>query len=667
MSRVTHAVVTFALISASVASAQWINSWTKPTSGYWEEPHWTFGVPGPDFNHVSFTNGGWKALAIGAATVRDFPASLLLQSLVVRSPSNSFNTLMLNYSGLETPLHVAGGFTLGTNSVFLTLASALRVGDTFWMDGTVNHGAQSDVAASTIHVGVFDCGIYNLTNGVLTANNIDLGDWNSWHSRCALRQEGGSNRVNRLEVWTADYSMLDGDLTAQTINVVGELDGFFYQAGGRVAAAASVTLGHDLINGGVPWGHGRYLLAGGTLRAPLLEVGSERQAGWGVDGSFDQRGGSNVVDVLRVGAFTPLRPDYAASGRYDLRDGLLVTSNTVIGAGLPTFYQTGGSHRIAGALTVQGYHYSSPSVLAYGHYGLHGGTLSVRSINVRLAGIQHSIGTNEVAGDLVLERQPPGSSWYSLDGGKLVTSNTIVFPSMDGRFHLSSGVHEVRGLLDLRGLSDEQGVRYLIEGGDLFVQNIRLGTNGFFRHWNGTLHHTGTLVLEGGTWESAPGNHRLGTLRLDASSVDSTIFFRSPGSTLRFAPSSTQFWHPAARLLIVHWGASTYGWPRIFFGTNASGLTAQQLAQIRFRDPYEPSGDHAAHMRATGEIVPVPNNATVTSRRDGPRSVLQWPSDYGFVLETATNLSGPFAPVLGATPPHTNQLAGPRRFFRLRR
>jgi hypothetical protein len=151
----------------------YINRWEKPTSGYWEEPYWTFGLPSPGYDHVVFDSPGWKALAIGASTVRDYPQSLRLGSLIVASPTNSFNTLMLNYAGLQTALEPRL-LTIDTNSVFLTLASALRGVEHFWIRGTVNHGALSEVSATNIYIGGYDPSVYNLSNGVLTVSNLQI-------------------------------------------------------------------------------------------------------------------------------------------------------------------------------------------------------------------------------------------------------------------------------------------------------------------------------------------------------------------------------------------------------------------------------------------------------------------------------------------------------------
>src|SRR5688500_9010043 len=133
--RLLFAVALF-FLTAIPLPAQF-NSWTKPTSGNWEEPFWSLGVP-PNISQsgVMFTNEGWKALAITSTTVRDFPSSLRIARLTVASPSNTFNTLLLNFAGVQSPFIVEDFFRLGSNSTFITLSSALHVGQNFYIDGT---------------------------------------------------------------------------------------------------------------------------------------------------------------------------------------------------------------------------------------------------------------------------------------------------------------------------------------------------------------------------------------------------------------------------------------------------------------------------------------------------------------------------------------------------
>jgi hypothetical protein len=98
----------------------------------------------------------------------------------------------------------------------------------------------------------------------------------------------------------------------------------------------------------------------------------------------------------------------------------------------------------------------------------------------------------------------------------------------------------------------------------------------------------------------------------------------------------------------------------IFFGTNAQGLTAAQLAQVVF----VASGvEYSAALLPTGELVPAVPSPLEFSRR-GDALVLSWPGAYELV--TATNVQGPYVTVPGAVSPMTNRFTDPQRYFRLR-
>src|SRR6185503_2162223 len=101
------------------------NSWTKPTSGNWEEQDfWSLGVL-PDANQsIVFNNPGWKALAIGSQTAQNFPQSMTLHSLHVDSPVDSYNTLLINWAGFERPLQTTF-LSVGSNSAVVVQGSAL--------------------------------------------------------------------------------------------------------------------------------------------------------------------------------------------------------------------------------------------------------------------------------------------------------------------------------------------------------------------------------------------------------------------------------------------------------------------------------------------------------------------------------------------------------------
>src|SRR5437867_412960 len=105
-------------ITPQNSSAQSTNEWTKPTSGYWEEPYWSLGhLPSMQDDGVLFANDGYKALAIGPSTTANYPTSLSIKNLSVYGGNN---LLLSNYSGMNVPLRVDSDFVLGPNASLLS-------------------------------------------------------------------------------------------------------------------------------------------------------------------------------------------------------------------------------------------------------------------------------------------------------------------------------------------------------------------------------------------------------------------------------------------------------------------------------------------------------------------------------------------------------------------
>jgi hypothetical protein len=159
------------LFTHSSAPAQF-NSWTKTSSGSWEEPFWSLGVlPSTSQSGVLVTNEGWKAVAITATTARDYPDSLKMNRLTVLSPANTFNTLLLNHAGVASPVEIGDFLRVGSNSAVVALSSALHVRGAFFIDGAMTQAEFSEVNADIVYLGEFAPGIYTLSNGVLTVSN----------------------------------------------------------------------------------------------------------------------------------------------------------------------------------------------------------------------------------------------------------------------------------------------------------------------------------------------------------------------------------------------------------------------------------------------------------------------------------------------------------------
>jgi hypothetical protein len=576
-----------------------VNSWTKPTSGYWEEKaHWSLGVLPDSSQSVLFNNPGWKALAIGTNTTQNFPDSMRIQELQIGSPVDSYNVLLMNFSGFELPLQ-STLVSVSSNSAFIMQSSALEVvatttdGSTgnLLLGGTFNQGDYSQVKVhGLLDVGRRTHGAYFLTNGTLFVRG---GEYIGGGGPGRFVQYGGLNHAGEIEVnIEGEFQLYGGDVTATNGITVGYGDwaasSSFYQHGGSVNA-------DTLVNG-------NYILNGGNLRGRMAVPSPndyQRE-----DGGVLQNGGTNFAVSLDMG-LSPNR--FGGMGYYVLSNGVVrVDSSLRLGSG--KFSQYNGLHTIAHNLVLAGTDMGMG--IATADYLLAGGTFSADGITAQGATFQQDGGTNLIAGDIVFNAVPrPGAfqsplvGRYLLGGGFVSTRNVILNATYYGGIRQTGGVSQITEKLTVLGVLPGS-FDYTLEGGTLLVKNIHVGSGGFFQHTGGSIVHSGVLTLDQGEWRAATGEHTLGPLRLAASQpTNSAISFPGGTSDLRLANSTAQPWTSSATLYITNWQGSVSGGgqAQLFFGTSSDGLTAQQLALIKFSLP---EGVFPARILATGEVVP---------------------------------------------------------------
>ncbi len=152
------------------------------------------------------------------------------------------------------------------------------------------------------------------------------------------------------------------------------------------------------------------------------------------------------------------------------------------------------------------------------------------------------------------------------------------------------------GTLTLSGINTYKGDT-TISGGTL-----QLGTHN-------AISNSSALVMSGGRLATNGFNQTMGILTLTA---DSTIDMSGGNSILSFANSSGASWNNSSTLTITGWNGSLTGGGAEQFLIGASGLNASQLALIKFFNPAGLApGIYDAMMLANGEIVPVPEPATI--------------------------------------------------------
>lgn len=651
----------FSLCDGLNLIGQTSNSWTNPTGGAWEDMHWSLGeLPNPD-QMIFIDNPGWKAIAIGSDTVQSFPQTLRPASITVSSPTNSYNVLLLNYTGFQTPLSVQQ-LVINSNAALVAVSSVLQVNSSvFSIGGTLNQGDYSVISGIRAQVGDVGPGVYNFTNGTaLLSDTLALGGNFPAH----FNQFGGTNYPNHVQLLQGgEYNISDGNLTTTDISYpLGNsyVAGNFNQRGGLVKPNSLYV------------NMGGYVLAGGIFSCTDVEVpGSPGPRDYVGGGNFLQCGGTNDTTTLSIGNYWPPMTGFSAPGNYTLSNGVLVTSTTVLGP-WGSVEQSGGTH-IADSLQLNG-DQTGPTWADYAEYTLTGGMLATHNTYLGLGDFLQSGGTNQVTGELTVSWRSWFNSTFTLSGGLLQTSNTTVTNIIysGGGFTQSGGTQIVSNLLTVSRVNPSQSayvssydVDFLLSGGQLIASNIQVDSGATFHHQGGTLISPGMLTLANGNWEANTNNQILGKMLLGISQAnDSSIIFPNGASSLNFANSSSVTWPGQAVLTIEHWNGSLAGGGvhQLFFGGDSSGLAAQQLAQIQFHDPAGIAGTYPAAILPTGEIVPT---QVLISKQIGNGLALSWTS--GMVLQSSTNAAGPFVDITApATTSYTITFSEPQRFFRLR-
>ena len=631
------------------------NEWTKPASGVWQElDYWSLRqLPAINQDLVAFRNPGFKALAINSSTTSHYSNSLAINALTVDAPAGSFNQLLLNYAGLDVPLSVASDFILGVNGSLVSYYSALQGGN-LYLSGPATFSESSTIAFGKIELEV--AAALNLTNSSLAADLLILGP------SATVGQDGGSSQVSSLQMYAGSaYSLNNGTFIANSVDLqslAGTGLAQFTVSGGCMDVQGLLRLGQPKW---VPDAQGEFLLERGYLRCAEMDF---------LNGTFAQTGGTNFTARIALPLLDNSRGDYLLSG------GMLISSNVSLGAvlspatpsGSANLAQSGGVHSnltmgLFGEIR-RGF------VTHYGSYSLSGGLLVSDAIRLLSGAFIQSGGTNHTR-ELVLDEA--GS--FVLSSGQLVTSNTTVDTAacVMSDFIQNGGSHTVQNRLLLQDF-----VRYELRAGTLTARNFDIGPGSELRLQGGAISNTGLFTIRGGGVRASGQTQQLGQLQVVGEAVSvcnssqpaaSTLdvgFSSGTGATLvRFQDSRDVDWS-GAPLSILNWSPSTNGFgpDHIIVGANAQGLTTSQLSKLVFVNPFGwPSGDYPARMLPTGEIVPgVPPPLGFT--RTSNSLTLSWSGDYELV--TATNLTGPYIPVAGASSPLTHTFTDPQRYFRLR-
>jgi hypothetical protein len=557
---------------SSSARAQ-TNSWTSPTSGNWEDLSWSLGIlPGAN-QAIMLTNAGWKAVQISFNTVQNFPQTLNVNSIDISSPTNTFNTLLLNFAGLDSPLTVQS-VSVESNSAMTMDSSALQLdggnGVGMQVGGQFNQN-DSLVAGRQVNVGYIGPGVYNMNSGFLAVSNL----WVGGQFGGVFNQNGGTNAVGITDVQGGNYILSNGYFAA-TIYFDG---GTFTQQGGLLnldltAFQGNYMLAGGLHNGGatVPWtdgftsGNASMIQTGGTNSGPL-DIGS-----YGY-GHYTLSNGISLADSLSV--------DY--EGQYN---------------------QWGGTQTVAGSIDI-GEQQIAAGAYSFGILNLNGGTISSMGI-LNEGYYTQGAGTNLVMGDVLTQGV---EAFLLLSNGLFTANNLVANAASVGGVFLRGGTLVVTNQFTIGAYLYFPSWQGFVGGsGQLIVSNIVIASGGTFSCGSCAITQSGTLTLTNATLNAGSGSVQFGPLQLSNGGNTNSVFSMPAGaSALHFADSRSAAWSSVPNLFIQNWNGSLFGGgqQQIIFGNSSAALTGQQLAQIQFQNPAGlPSGNYPARILATGEIVP---------------------------------------------------------------
>jgi fibronectin-binding autotransporter adhesin len=194
-----------------------------------------------------------------------------------------------------------------------------------------------------------------------------------------------------------------------------------------------------------------------------------------------------------------------------------------------------------------------------------------------------------------------GAGTWVLTGASTYTGTTQV---SSGTLSIDNNNTTTARLANTSGITVNAGGTLLLSQSGVTASTDRINDSATMT-LNGGTFNTGGLSEHGGTNNTAG----IGALTLQSSSI---INMGSGTSIVAFADSSTKTW--TGTLSIYNWSGDKDnggGTDQLYFGTDTSGLTAAQLAEVQF---YSGNGTGAfttgAILLANGELVPVPEPST---------------------------------------------------------
>jgi hypothetical protein len=608
--------LTTLIFTASSILAGDTNQWIKPTDGKWEEPFWSLGKLPDSTQSILIDSVSPKLVTIDAATALSQPASLAVGQLVLTGKT----TLRLNDLPAGQIFRIIGvnpgdDLSLESESTLINVHSDLVVGNSG--SGSLRlHGGRVFQVGGSIKAWntfiIYDAE-FHLTNGVFESEHFTLGV-GTMIRPSLFNHFGGTANIGSFTLDGQEYRLSGGVLNVRTnTSVMGT--GFVQTSGAHRAGSLSLFPSY---NGGGP---GSYSLQDGTLSVSNLSIGAFLSGS-----TFAQNGGIvEITNALSLSGSSRYHPPVQIPATYALTNGSMRANIVELDSrhGMAGFIQAGGSVSISEVLRLNVTEANTRSYVS-----IDGGVLHAASISSAGAGAS-----------------------IHQTGGELIVTNTFSFGGFIPPPNWASGDRRVPRYEFLGGRLQATGIEI---AGEIIIK----GSTPHDRIVNlGTFKLAGTLTA-GDSYESQLGPFVLAT---------NSIIDLGPGDAhLRFGKSSAESWQPDSVLIITNWSSPLTGRPddQLAFGTDASGLSPQQLGMIRFVNPAGfPAGEYGARILASGVIVPhTPRVIEVLP--SGNKLTLQWDASYS--LQTSTNVTGPYEDLPAAKSPYNVDLTeSQQRYFRV--
>ncbi len=517
---------------------------------------------------------------------------------------NGTSAVDLTVSGI-----VSGAFGLNKSGAGTMVLSGLNLytGKTTIFDGILSINTLRNVSGGASSLGAPT----TVTNGTIDISGTGtLLYAGSGHSSNRVINLTGSDGT--IDASGSGTLILTGGITGSNFGLVLDGSGTGIESGVIGTGSGSLTkLGDGIwtLSGNNTY-NGSTFISEGTLKLGA----SERIANTSaliVDAIFDMAGFNETVSSLEgEGTVTS-----SSSGTSFLTAGGNNTNTEFAGiiedgTGKLAFTKAGN-----GTLTLSGDNtYSGVTNIGSGtiKIGMSDGTIPDLSA-VIVSGTLDLAGNNETIGSLA------GS-------GSVTSSETdplLLTVGDDNSSTLFSGViQDGKGTVSLKKSGDGS---FTLSGNNNYSGETIISGGTLLLGASNRIDNNSTITLDGGVFRTGAGigyNETVGILNVNASS---TIALGTGNHTLSFAASNGQVWSPCDVITVTGWSGSYNGTGgtagKIKAGTSSIGLTALQVAQIRF---FNGTTYFAATILSNGEIVPLATAAVspgpvVTSTTPGNR------------------------------------------------